>query len=114
MRLLLIKGGVVENAVVVDDATAALMRSVYVELYDAVLIGSDEPGSPGPGWSVDGSTFTAPLITESAPSTDVIAELRAQVAAISARLDAQQVAIVEVENQQAAADTPTTTDPAKP
>lgn len=108
MRLLLIKDGVVENAVRVDAPTADAMRTAYEALYDAVLTASDEPGSPGPGWTWDGSIFTAPARVIDVAPIDDVADLRAQLAALSARIDAQQVTL-QVIDKPGSAETPATT-----
>ncbi len=65
MRALCVKGGVVVTSIVVESIEAFKADSPGLfASFDAVIDGGDglnpEPGAPGPGWTFDGKTFTAP------------------------------------------------------
>lgn len=55
MKSLLIKDGVVINAIV---APASAAQTAFPD--HLVTEGSEEPGSPGPGWLYDGTSFSPP------------------------------------------------------
>lgn len=61
MKALLIKDGTVVNAILVESIEAFQQESpTFFAEYDFVLEGSDVPGSPGIGWTYDGTDFTPP------------------------------------------------------
>lgn len=62
MRALLIKDGVVINAIVVDDLDAFLQEADpnFVNAYDAVVESENVPGAPGLGWLYDGHDLSPP------------------------------------------------------
>lgn len=98
MRLLLIKNGAVENAIAVDPKTVEAFRKAaadYLAQFDAVFDADDEPGSPGVGWTFDGKAFAPPAAVEAA--LDVIAELKAKLDALTAR-------VASVETKEATAE----------
>lgn len=55
------KNGIVVDVIIVDDLQKFYGACPdYCATFDAMIPVSDEPGSPGAGWSYDGKSFVAP------------------------------------------------------
>lgn len=64
-----IKNGIVQNTIVLNDAS---LESMFEEGFDALVRVDNLNPEPGIGWAYDGANFSAPL--ESLPSAQQLAE----------------------------------------
>lgn len=64
-----IKNGLIQNTIVLNDAS---LESMFAEGYDALIRVDNLSPEPGIGWAYDGTNFHAPIV--SVPSAQEVAE----------------------------------------